>query len=390
MTRNISLSYFLAAMKHSWFFLGIWVFYYLQFTDYAGIGLLETVMIGTTTLGEIPTGAIADLFGKKKTLILSFFLETVGAFIIASAQNFNHMVISLFIMCVGGAMYSGTLDALVFDSLKQENKESFYGKIIANISSITLAVIALFSIIGGFMYGINPRLPFIANAIAYCFGLIACFFLIEPTIDSVKFSLKNYFTQTKQGFSQLFSKINYRRTVNLLLLGGFVVILDEMMEAFLLVEFGFKPQGLGIIYSIIFILSAFSVQLTPWFKQKFGLRSGLVILGLVLATSLMVSPVVGLTLGGLTVLLRYNVAPIFNNLASIMINQRTESKYRATTISTFNMIKNLPYVLSAVFIGQLMDIMSARIFALYFGLALLAATLGVKLIHGSHDRNRNL
>jgi len=162
------------------------------------------------------------------------------------------------------------------------------------------------------------------------------------------------------------------------------------MEAFLLVEFGFKPQGLGIIYSIIFILSAFSVQLTPWFKQKFGLRSGLVILGLVLATSLMVSPVVGLTLGGLTVLLRYNVAPIFNNLASIMINQRTESKYRATTISTFNMIKNLPYVLSAVFIGQLMDIMSARIFALYFGLALLAATLGVKLIHGSHDRNRNL
>ena len=77
MTRNIYLAYFLAAMKHSWFFLGIWVFYYLQFTDYAGIGLLETIMIGTTTLGEIPTGAVADLFGKKKTLVLSFFLEAV-------------------------------------------------------------------------------------------------------------------------------------------------------------------------------------------------------------------------------------------------------------------------------------------------------------------------
>ena len=386
MTRNIYLAYFLAAMKHSWFFLGIWVFYYLQFTDYAGIGLLETIMIGTTTLGEIPTGAVADLFGKKKTLVLSFFLEAVGGLIMATAQNFSHLATSLFIMCIGGAMYSGTLDALVFDSLKQENKESFYGKIIANMSSLTLMAIAVFSIVGGAMYGINPRLPFIASAMAYCFGLIACFFLIEPMIDSVKFSLTNYLIQTKQGFSQLFSKINYRQTVNLLLLGGFVVILDEMMEAFLLVEFGFKPQGMGIIYSAIFILSALSVQLTPWFKQKFGLRSSLIILGLVLAFSLIVSPVVGLILGGLTVLLRYNVAPIFNNLALIMINQHTKSKYRATTISTFNMIKNLPYVLSAVFIGSLMDIMSAKVFALYFGLALLAVTLGVKLIHEPKSR----
>ena len=95
------------------------------------------------------------------------------------------------------------------------------------------------------------------------------------------------------------------------------------------------------------------------------------ILSLIIAASLIISPVAGLVLGGLMVLLRYNVAPIFNNLASIMINQHTESKYRATTISTFNMIKNLPYVLSAFFIGRLMDIISARLFAFYFGLALL-------------------
>jgi hypothetical protein len=62
-----------------------------------------------------------------------------------------------------------------------------------------------------------------------------------------------------------------------------------------------------------------------------------------------------------------------------MINKQTESKYRATTISTFNMLKNLPYVLTAAFIGRLMDIISARHFAFYFGLALLAVLLLQKL-----------
>jgi len=71
--RNVLLSYLLAFSKTTWFWLGIWIFYYLRFTDYAGIGLIETVLIVTVTLAEIPTGAIADLIGKKKTLILPFY-----------------------------------------------------------------------------------------------------------------------------------------------------------------------------------------------------------------------------------------------------------------------------------------------------------------------------
>ncbi|MDZ7587101.1 MAG: MFS transporter, partial [Patescibacteria group bacterium] len=341
MTRNIYLAYFLAAMKHTWFFLGVWVLYYLKFTDYAGIGLIETVLIVTTSIGEIPTGAVADLLGKKKTLIIAFALEAIGGFLMAFAQNFHQLIFSVFTMCLGGAMYSGTLDALVFDSLKQDKQESKYDQIIANIATISLVTIALVSIIGGWLYSINPRLPFFANAAAYVFGIIASFFLIEPVIDTIKFSARNYFIQTKKGFDQLFSKLNHRLVFKLLLIGGKLVILDEMMEAFLLVEYGFKDQAMGIIYSLIYILSAFSSQLTPWLKRKLGLNFTLIFIGLILAISLTISPFIGLIFGGLMVILRYNLAPIFSNLTSVIINQHTESKYRATTISTFNMIKNL-------------------------------------------------
>lgn len=78
--KNIAIAYLLTFCKNSWFWLGIWVFYYLQFTNYAGIGIIETVLIITMTLTEIPTGAIADLFGKQLYFYRSYFklLEPYG------------------------------------------------------------------------------------------------------------------------------------------------------------------------------------------------------------------------------------------------------------------------------------------------------------------------
>jgi hypothetical protein len=89
----------------------------------------------------------------------------------------------------------------------------------------------------------------------------------------------------------------------------------------------------------------------------------------------LVSPYVGIVIGGVSIILRSMSQGVFNNLASIEINNSTESKYRATTISTFNMIKNVPYVLTAYFIGGLADIVSARVISLYLGMGLLVTLM---------------
>ena len=190
--RNITIAYILAFSKNTWFWLGIWIFYYLRFTDYAGIGIIETILILTMTLAEIPTGAVADLFGKKKTLILAFTLETIGAFMMATAPNFQMLALSVFVMCVGGTFYSGTIDALIFDTLKESGEERSYDTKISNTNTLSLIAPAICSILGGFMYKVNPTFPFYGNAFGYMVGLIASFFLIEPHIDTTKFSFRNF------------------------------------------------------------------------------------------------------------------------------------------------------------------------------------------------------
>jgi hypothetical protein len=68
-------------------------------------------------------------------------------------------------MCVGGSLYSGTLDALVYDTLKDGKEEGRYEKVMANMQTVYLITVAAFGLVGGYLYTLYFRLPFILNAI---------------------------------------------------------------------------------------------------------------------------------------------------------------------------------------------------------------------------------
>ncbi|MCD8485138.1 hypothetical protein LRY60_06175 [Candidatus Woesebacteria bacterium] len=57
MQRNIFLTRIIFSLNTAWFWLGIWVPYYLLFTNYAGIGIIETTVVVSAFLMELPTGA---------------------------------------------------------------------------------------------------------------------------------------------------------------------------------------------------------------------------------------------------------------------------------------------------------------------------------------------
>lgn len=374
--RNIRIAYFLAFFKNTWFWLGIWIIYYLRFTDYAGIGIIETILVVTTTMAEVPTGAVADLFGKKNTLILAFLFETVGAFVMALTPNFELLALSVFIMSIGGAFYSGTIDALIFDTLKQKKQEFVYDKKISNINTISLIAPAICSIFGGFMYKVHPSLPFYGNAFGYLAGLIFSFLLVEPHIDTIKFSLGNYLTQTTKGIEELFKTINIKRqTILLITIGFFVVISSEMLDSFLGFEFGFNATQFGILWSVIFLISAGASQFAPLITRRVRANIAIIIVGVSIALAFMLAPLVGFIFGGILLILLASFEAIFGNLASIVVNRNTESRFRATTLSTFNMIKNIPYILSAFFIGSISSQISAKTTALYLGVLLFILIL---------------
>jgi MFS family permease len=369
---NIRLAYLLSYLNKSWFWIGIWVLYYLRFTNYAGIGALESLMIITSVLAEIPTGAVADLIGKKLTLSISFMLGSVGSFIMGLAPNLTVLAISIFVMTIGGALYSGTFEALVYDSLKDFKKQKTYDKVIENVSSVSHIAFALSGIVGGGMYAVNPGLPFVAVGVAYFIGFIVTLFLREPKIDTEKFSLKSYIYQTKQGFGQLFkNKRVGRSTWVLLIIGFFVVISYQSLNDIQAVEYGFNSYQLGFLAALLYIVAAFASQLSSRIGGAGKRMKGVYVTTIVFSLTFLISPILGLFSGGIMLIIRYASQVIYENIGSAVINENTESRYRATTLSTFNMIRNIPYVILAYGVGVAMDFMTAKMFAMFMGIVLI-------------------
>jgi MFS family permease len=249
-------------------------------------------MIFTSTALEIPTGAIADLLGKRNTLIASFVFRSAGNILMGLATSFSQIGFSVFIMTIGGALYSGTMESLVYDSLKEKGQESRFDKIVAHTTSIQLIATAIASIAGGLLYMKSVQLPFFALAACQIIALVLCVMLTEPKVDSYRFSFKRYKNQLASGFSQLFSvQAVKKRLLFILMLGALFVVSYEVVSDIVLVEFGYNAKEIGILISIMYIVGAISSQITPYLSRRFGLMPSILGTSIVGATTYVVTPI---------------------------------------------------------------------------------------------------
>lgn len=372
--RNVRLAYILTALRYSWFWLGTWAIYYSSFGGYSVIGILETVMIVTCILTEIPTGALADLLGKRKTLMLSFFLSAIANVWMGFAPNVLNMALSLVLLNIGGTFASGSFEALIYDSLKQEKKTKKYQRVLANISTIRMLSLGVSSVIGGYIALYDMRLPYHLNGIGQFIAVFVAYFLIEPKIDTVKITVKGYLKQMVEGLKHLFRTNRVRGIViPSLIVGSLILILREGLDDILILDFGFKTKvvELGYISAAYSFIAAFATFVIPRLTSKWN-QDKLYIMYLALTSiTLFISPFITLYLGLATILFRIMVLPLMENHISAKVNSGIESEYRATSLSTFSMIQSVPYALVIYGITYLTDIVPSSNIAFLIGTIIL-------------------
>lgn len=92
------------------------------------IGFAECLFHVTSLSFEIPSGVISDVFGRKKTMILSQCFFVISAFLMMIAESTAGVYIALMLDALGYNFSSGTREALAYDSLKKAGKEEEYDK----------------------------------------------------------------------------------------------------------------------------------------------------------------------------------------------------------------------------------------------------------------------
>ena len=112
----------------------------------AQVGVLFGVSRLSSFVFEIPSGIFADYRGRKKSVLLCYFLTIFSALIYFFSSNFYFLLIGSIISGLALAFMSGAFEALAVDSLGLSNKENIRNKIFIRMGVIT----TLGFIVGGF------------------------------------------------------------------------------------------------------------------------------------------------------------------------------------------------------------------------------------------------
>ncbi|MDH4220703.1 MAG: MFS transporter, partial [Candidatus Aminicenantes bacterium] len=137
---------------------------------------------------EIPSGYLADVIGRKKTLILGAFFLPVGIAVYAFTSSFYTFILAEFIVAVGNSMRSGCDSAFIYDTLIQLKEESEYKKFEGRSMFYTRIGTGLSSVAGGLFALLSLHLPFYINIGTSLFMLPLAIWLVEPKREKLEAS----------------------------------------------------------------------------------------------------------------------------------------------------------------------------------------------------------
>ena len=360
--RNISFAYLVNFFGALIFVVPIWVAFERRFLSFTQMAFLEVFSFGIMTFLELPTGALADLFGRRKTIILGGLLGGLANIYLAFASNISMFFLSFAVLGISEALISGSFIALAFDSLKELKKEDYFSKFNARIGLVFRSGLIIATFLGGYLYQYWVGLPFFLMGLMQIFSMLFIFLMVEPKIDTEKFSLNSYIRQTKDGFRELF-KTSYMKklTVYYTLVGGITWSCIYYFNQPFAKDFGFTEIQLSWLFSIIFLLSSLTIF---FLVEKEGLLTrNRVYLGFPIIMTLSLLPGFFATKFLAPLLL---LGVVFSSSARFSIldkytNKEFLSKYRATAISSLNMLVNIFYIIVVGLGGKIQDLYNTKL-----------------------------
>lgn len=341
-----------------WFVGAVWLYFYRIFITDQQVGILDGLAFAIGLLAEVPSGALADKFGRDRVVRLGQVLAGGGLLIQAAGSSFMPFFVGQSIMMIGVALVTGADEALFFEKLKFERKSTDWRKLVTRGSQVALIGTLVATIAGGWLHTINPRIPWVLNGLAFIAAALLIWRITDdrPRKARQKFlpELKDYLHDIKTGFAQfrlpkLWLYVPFIITVQ----GLFYTTGYGLLRLILLDRFHFEPfwGSLAIASS-----SLITVGLLAYMHKNadnLSEKKVLTFIGLMAASSLLLS-LANIGLWGYVVILAlYAGEHILQPFMSEVLNNRAPENQRATVLSVASFFKTLPYVLLAPIIGYL-------------------------------------
>lgn len=345
-------------LTNMWFMGAVWLYFYRLYITDQQVGILDGMAFAIGLIAEVPSGALADRFGRGRIVRLGQILAGSGLFIQAFGGGFMPFFLGQAITMIGAAFISGADEALFFEKLNFKRNSLDWRKLLTRGSQATLigSVVAL--VAGGWLHTINPRIPWILTGLAFIIATI----VILPIKDSFttksrkKFILeiKGYLLDIQIGFSQFrLPKLWLYVPLIIIVQGLFYAAGWGLLRLVLLDRFHFDPLWGSIAVATSSLITVAILALMHKYAESMSERHILTFISLSAAASLLLSLADIGTWGYLVILILYAGEHIMHPFMSEVLNNHAPENQRATVLSVASFLRILPYVILAPIIGYL-------------------------------------
>ncbi len=354
------------------------------------IGLLFSIREIIIYLFEIPSGVIADRYGKKTELVICFLFYLCSFLMFFVSTSFYMFALSMGLYALGEAFRSGTHKSMIMDYLDihniQVSKTKVYG--LTRSYSLVGSMIASLISIGLVLWMKEIKYLFLIAMIPYTLDLLLVLSypnylnnrkddkftiksFIKYSFDSIKYTFSN-----KQLRGVLFSSASYQ--------AFFKSIKDYIQPIIVAVSLSFLMFSslssednskiyIGLIYAVIYLISAFSSKYafrvkrfgpTPKIVSYMWLITGIAMF--ILSCSLGIIWIIAFIF-----IMLYVIANIRSPLMVEQIGDATNPDKRATVLSVEAQMTSLLIAIGAPLIGLIAEYSMSLLFAVFGGLMII-------------------
>lgn len=334
---------------------------------------------------EVPSGWMADVWGRKKTLFAGSVLGAAGFALYSFSFGFWAFAIAEIVLGIGHACVSGADSAMLFDSLKASGKTDRYIKDEGRITSAGNFAEALAGVLGGLLAAISLRTPFYFQFVVAAIAIPAAFTLIEPKIHSIEHihSIKKMFINVK---NTLVTNHNLRVSIILSAITGTATLTFAWLVQPFFLEIDLPVELYGIFWTAlnltVGVSSVFAHRVETALGNKYTILSIIfLVTGGYYLTGIAIS-YWGMAFLFLFYLTRGIATPILKNY----INQYSQSEIRATILSVRDFIIRIIFAVIGPLLGWITDNISLKSAFLFAGSFYLLAALIVVIPWNKNHR----
>ena len=335
--------------------------------------ILQAAFSASLIALEVPSGYVADVIGRKFTLIIGSAIGAVAFVLYATAYAFYEFLLVEILLGAGGSLISGADNALLYDTLLELEREEDYQKYAGRLGAVGNFSESIAAIIGGELALISLRTPLYVQAALTILTVPIALTLVEPKChrianrESSWRSILKIVRYALHGHAEIKWLIVYSSLVGL--------------STFVMVWF-IQPSFQGVdlplrYFGIAWAVLNFSVGLFSMMAYRIegvlGRRWSLVSL-------IFLSSAAYLLLSHFHVLWALSILFVFNLVRGIngpvltdYINRLVHSEIRATVLSVKNLVGRLMFVLIGPVIGWINDTYSLGAALFVSGVAFLFA-----------------